>query len=140
MMKKDVDFRESARGRPYKIFITFFRSRNIGLQHVSPIEAVLYIFDIHVKDLPCKSLAAVVTREMGVVSRNHVREEVSKSVNTTMHRDATTKKGRHFYGVQFNTGDKILTAGVRGVCDGKGDTYVRAVNEILMILERKRAF
>lgn len=35
--------------------------------------------------------------------------------NITMHRDDTTKKGKHFCVVQFNTGKKVLSAGVRGV-------------------------
>lgn len=48
-----------------------------------------------------------------------------------MHRDATTKKGKHFYGVQFNTREKILSAGVREVCVGKGETYVDVTREIL---------
>lgn len=49
-----------------------------------------------------------------------------------MHRDATTKKGKHFYGVQFNTGEKVLSAGVREVCDGKGETYVDVTKKKFM--------
>ncbi|XP_056002923.1 uncharacterized protein LOC125662868 [Ostrea edulis] len=135
-VNKNVDFKDCTKGKPYNFKLRnlyyIFRSRNIGLQHISPIiEAVLEIFNIHVQNLPCKSTAAVLTSEMGVVARNHVNEELCKSENTTMHRDATTKKGRHFYGVQFNTGEKLFTAGVREVCDGKGETYVSAVKEIL---------
>ena len=44
---------------------------------------------------------------MGVVSSIHLNEELTKSSNITMHRDATTKKkGKQFNGVQFNTGEK----------------------------------
>lgn len=54
-----------------------------------------------------------------------------------MHRDATTRKGKHFYGVQFNTGEKVLSAGVRGVCDGKGETYVVITREILWYIAER---
>lgn len=61
---------------------------------------------------------------MGVLSRCHLNEELLNSNDITMHRDATTKKGHHFYAVQVSTGEKVLTAGVREVSDGKGETYV----------------
>lgn len=50
---------------------------------------------------------------MGVLSRCHLNEELLNSSDITMHRDATTKKGHHFYAVQVSTGEKVLTAGVR---------------------------
>uniref|UniRef100_A0A8W8I345 Uncharacterized protein n=1 Tax=Magallana gigas TaxID=29159 RepID=A0A8W8I345_MAGGI len=48
-----------------------------------------------------------------------------------MLRDATTKKGRHFYGVKFSTDSDIFTAGLREVSDGKADTYVSTTTDIL---------
>lgn len=54
---------------------------------------------------------------MGVVSRNHINEEMKNNCNITIHKDDATKKGKHFYGVQFNTNGKFLSAGVREVCD-----------------------
>eukprot|EP00105_Crassostrea_gigas_P041035 XP_019925183.1 PREDICTED: uncharacterized protein LOC105334137 [Crassostrea gigas] len=52
-----------------------------------------------------------------------------------MHRDATTKKGHQFYAVQISTGEKVLTAGVREVSDGKGETYIGVLqNRRLTIL------
>ena len=47
------------------------------------------------------------------------------------------KKGKHFYGVQFNTGEKVLTAGVREVCDGMGETYVDVTKDILSDISEK---
>lgn len=92
--------------------------------HIGPIiQCVLDLFDINVENLPSKSTAASFTSEMGVVSRNQINEEMKNNCNITMHRDATTKKGKHFYGVQFNTGEKVLSAGVREVCDGASSLH-----------------
>jgi hypothetical protein len=49
----------------------------------------------------------------------------------TMLRDATTKKGHHFYTTQIKTSDKTLTLGVKEVNDGKAQTYVSCVNEVV---------
>lgn len=49
-----------------------------------------------------------------------------------MHRDATTKKGCHFYGVEYsNNNGQTYTAGSREVCNGKAETYLNTTNEIL---------
>jgi hypothetical protein len=48
-----------------------------------------------------------------------------------MLRDATTKKGHHFYTTQIKTSDKTLTLGVKEVNDGKAQTYVSCVNEVV---------
>ena len=48
-----------------------------------------------------------------------------------MHRDATTKKGRHYCGIEFSDGDKTYTAGLREVTDGRAETYVDATHEVL---------
>ena len=141
-IRKNIDFRDDSKGKPYNFKLRnlyyIFRRRNIGLVHIAPIiQSVLELFDIHVENLPSKSTAAVLTSEMGVVSRFHLNEELTNSSNITMHRDATTKKGKHFYGVQFNTGEKVLTAGVREVCDGKGETYVDVTKDILSDISEK---
>ncbi|XP_062621623.1 uncharacterized protein LOC134283186 [Saccostrea cucullata] len=143
-IEKNVDFREKSKGRPFNFKLRklyyFFISNNIGVQHISPVvEAVLNIFDIHVKNLPSKSTTAVLSSEMGVLSRNHVKEELLNSKNITMHRDATTKKGKHFYGLQFNTGNQFLTAGIREVPDGKGETYVNSTKEMLSDISEKES-
>ena len=48
-----------------------------------------------------------------------------------MYRDATTKRGRHFYGVELSNGTKTYTVGLRGVADGKSDTYTAYTKDIL---------
>ncbi|CAC5393847.1 unnamed protein product [Mytilus coruscus] len=52
-----------------------------------------------------------------------------------MQRDATTKQGRHFVGLELSTGDKILTAGLREVENGKAITYVDYTKEIIKDIE-----
>ncbi|XP_062597563.1 uncharacterized protein LOC134258988 [Saccostrea cucullata] len=135
-VEKNLDFKDMSKGKPFNFKLRnlyyIFRSHNVGIVHIAPIiEAVLKLFDINVKNLPSKSTAAVLSSEMGVVARNQLNETLLTCTNTTMHRDATTKKGKHFYGVKFNTGEKILTAGVREVCNGKSETYVNCTKEII---------
>ncbi|XP_061177421.1 uncharacterized protein LOC133186202 [Saccostrea echinata] len=135
-IERNLDFQEMSKGKPFNFKLRnlyyIFRSHNVGIVHIAPIiEAVLNLFNINVKKLPSKSTAAVLTSEMGVVSRNHLNEKLLTSDNTTMHRDATTKKGKHFYGVKLNTGEDIFTAGVREVCNGKSGTYINCTKEIL---------
>ena len=48
-----------------------------------------------------------------------------------MHRDATTQKGRHFYGVELSNGTQTYTVGLREVADGKSDTYTAYTKEFL---------
>ena len=70
------------------------------------------------------------TTEPGVVSRQRVQEEISKSNNNAMHRDGTTKKGHHYYGVEFSTNGTLI-AELREVKDGKANTYVDCVDEVI---------
>ena len=126
-IKKKIDFRENCKGKPFNYKLRnlyyFFISKNIGVEHISPVvKSVLNLFDISVDILPSKSTVSNMSNEMGVLSRIQTNEELLNCTNVTMHRDATTKKGKHFYCVQFSTGDKVLIAGVRELCDGKGET------------------
>ena len=57
-------------------------------------------------------------------------EEMNNITDCTMLRDATTKKGHHFYTTQIKTSDKTLTIGVKEVSDGKAQTYVSCVNKL----------
>ena len=48
-----------------------------------------------------------------------------------MHRDATTKNGRNFIGVELSNGTNTYIVGLREVADGKYDTYSAYMKEIL---------
>ncbi|KAK3084340.1 hypothetical protein FSP39_011838 [Pinctada imbricata] len=127
---------KNCRGSPYSAKLRelcyIFRSRNISLEHVSPvIRSVLSMVDFHVENLPSLSTISNFTSELGLVSRIQMEEVLEKTENLTMHRDATTKKGKHYYGVEFSTGEETLTAGIREVSDGKGETYASCTKEIL---------
>jgi hypothetical protein len=68
-----------------------FLSRRVGLQHIKPIiEGVLSLLDVQIEKLPSVTTAC------------QLESELCNSTALTMHRDATTKKGRHFYGVEFS--------------------------------------
>ncbi|CAC5373557.1 unnamed protein product [Mytilus coruscus] len=112
--------------------------RKIGLEHIAPlIISVLSLADITLTldDLPSISTAAKLTSELGIVARNHVKDELALLDKITMQRDATTKKGRHFVGLEIATGEKVLTAGLREVSNGKASTYVSCTNEIIKDIE-----
>ena len=87
--------------------------------------------DIDIDFLPSKSTAANITSELGLVARQQLTEEMNNITDCTMLRDATTKKGHHFYTTQIKTSDKTLTLGVKEVKDGKAQTYVSCVNEVV---------
>ena len=83
------------KGKPYNDQIRqvyyMFLSRRIGLQHIKPIiEGVLSLLDVQIEKLPSVTTAC------------QLESELCNSTALTMHRDATTKKGRHFYGVEFS--------------------------------------
>ena len=101
-----IETRNDTTGRPYnekirEIYYNF-RSRGIRLQHCSPlIKSILHVFDMHIGELPSESTAANFSNEMSFIAKQHVGEAIENSKNLTLHRDATTKLGRHFYGVSF---------------------------------------
>ncbi|CAC5406929.1 unnamed protein product [Mytilus coruscus] len=135
-------FRNSTKGKPFtdrlRQVYYCFRSRKIGLEHIAPlIISVLSLADITLTldDLPSISTAAKLTSELGIVARNHVKDELAPLDKITMQRDATTKKGRHFVGLEIATGEKVLTAGLREVSNGKASTYVSCTNEIIKDIE-----
>ena len=131
-----LDFRGEGRGKPYsgnlrEIYYAL-RSKNIPLEHVGDvIQTVLSLVDMEVQDLPSIATASRLTSELGIVSREQMNETLCNSESITMHRDATTKKGRHFYGVEFTTDNQTFTAGIREVHDGKSSTYVDCTKEII---------
>ncbi|CAG2229676.1 unnamed protein product [Mytilus edulis] len=107
---KMFTFRNNTKGKPFtdrlrQVYYCFC-SRKIGLEHIALlIISVLSLADIilTLDDLPSISTAAKLTSELGIVARNHVKDE-----KITMQRDATTKKGRHFVGLEIATGEKFL--------------------------------
>ena len=66
-----------------------------------------------------------------------MKDQLQKCDNITLHRDGTTKKGRHYYGLEFSIKEKTITAGVRG---GKADAYVDCGNEFIGVLRRMQRY
>ncbi|CAC5364539.1 unnamed protein product [Mytilus coruscus] len=69
--------------------------------------------------------------EVGLVAQQHLNEALASPDNFTMQRDATTKRGHHYYTSQLTTAENTFTVGVAEVIDGKATTYVSCVNETL---------
>jgi len=136
---KEFDYlntRLNIKGRPYTPDIRqmyyFMRSRNIGVDHIAPvIRFILGIVNIKCNELPSASTALSFNTEMGILSREQILENCTVSDNLTMYRDATTKKGRHFYGVELSNSKSSYTTGLREVSDGRAETYVGTTKTIL---------
>ncbi|XP_069109507.1 uncharacterized protein [Argopecten irradians] len=129
--------RDNTKGRPYneKIRALYFKFRNcnVGMKHIATlIASVLNLvgIDITEKDLPSQSLATEFTTEMAHVNRQHLSQHLQQTDNVTMHRDATTKKGRHFYGVELTSENKTVTLGLKEVADGKGETFFNSCKQM----------
>ncbi|CAC5398939.1 unnamed protein product [Mytilus coruscus] len=107
-----------------------FRSRGIGLQHCAPlIKCVFNLLNMEIGDLPSKTTASNLTAELGLIAKQHIGEEIDNAENITMHLDATTKLGRHYYGVQItNENHQTFTTGLK---DGKATTYVECTKKML---------
>ena len=124
-----IETRNDTTGRPYnekiqEIYYNF-RSRGIGLQHCAPlIKSILDVFDMHIDELPSESTAANFSNEMSFIAKQHVGEAIENSKNLTLHRDATTKLGRHFYGVTVSNEKKEnFITGIKEIKDIKATTY-----------------
>ncbi|CAC5384608.1 unnamed protein product [Mytilus coruscus] len=108
------------------------KSKGVSLNNVnSVIRSVLSLVDIEISDLPSKSTVGNVSSEVGLVAQQHLNEVLASPDNFTMQRDATTKKGHHYYASQLTTAENTFTVGVAEVIDGKATTYVSCVNETL---------
>ena len=135
-VSKRLNFQNNENGKPYNENLRknyyLFLSRRISLQHITPvIEAVLSLVDFEIEKLPSLTTACKMVNAMGTISRMQLQEQLSSN-KLTMHRDATTKKGHHYYAVEYNNDDgQTLTAGLREVCDGKAETYVKSSHEML---------
>ena len=124
------------KGKPYNVklrsYIYFLRSRQIGVEHIAPIiKNVLSLVDVEVDQLPCTSTSLNLNSELGYITRKQIVEELYISNKLTMHRDATTTKGRNVFGVELSNGTNTYTVGSREVADGKSDTYTAYMKEIL---------
>jgi hypothetical protein len=61
---------------------------------------------------------------MSFIATQHVGEAIENSKNLTIHRDATTKLGRYFYGVTVSNEKKEnFITGIKEIKDIKATTY-----------------
>ena len=65
------------------------------------------------------------------LSRQQLSCVLSGTENTTMYRDGTTKKGKHYAGVQIATEDKVYTVGMRQMASGSAQNYFDSVMTML---------
>lgn len=124
-----LNTRLNIRGRPYtpdiRQMFYLMRSRYIGVDHITPvIRFILDIVNIKCDELPSASTALSFNTEIGILSREQILDNCTVSDKLTMYRDATTKKGRHLYGVELSNSKSSYTAGLREVSDGQAETYV----------------
>jgi len=85
---------------------------------------------MHIDELPSESSAENFSHEMSFIAKQHVDEAIENSQNFTLHRDATTKLGRHFYGVTVSNEKNFIT-GIKEIKDGKATTYANCTSSIM---------
>jgi len=68
---------------------------------------------------------------MGIISQLHIEEELKDKNKLTIHRDATTKQGHHYYGLKLSTDEKELTIGLKEISRGTAKKYIDATNKLL---------
>ncbi|XP_053403190.1 uncharacterized protein LOC123534936 [Mercenaria mercenaria] len=128
--------RESTKGKPYsgklREIYYYLLSLNVGVRNIGPvIKKVLTLVDWEVSGLPSVKTVCNFNTELGVLAKKQVNEKLKSSDNLTVHRDATTKKGKHYYGMEISTETETLTAGIKEVHNGKAETYVSTIDEIM---------
>ncbi|XP_053388677.1 uncharacterized protein LOC128551786 [Mercenaria mercenaria] len=131
-----IEAKKSFKGSPFKskvreIYYSLL-SLNVGVKNIGDvIKTVLKFLNVEIDYLPSIKTVRNFNTELGIIAKNQINETVKNSKNITLHRDATTKKGRHYYGIEISTEGETLTAGVREVHNGTADTYVNSLNEII---------
>ncbi|CAC5373445.1 unnamed protein product [Mytilus coruscus] len=128
--------RDSSQGRPYNSNIRqiyyFMRSRGVGVEHISSILKYIFdMFNIQYSELPSSSSAVLFDKEMNILSKEQMSEIFNENDNLTMHRDATTKSGRHFYAVELSNAKSTYTLGLQELADGRAETYAKSTNEMI---------
>lgn len=81
--------------------------------------------------MPSESTIFNINKEMGIISQLHIEEELKDKNQLTIHRDATTKQGHHYYGVKLSTDEKELTIGLKEISRGTAKKYIDATNKLL---------
>ncbi|CAC5393061.1 unnamed protein product [Mytilus coruscus] len=116
--------RNSSQGRPYNSNIRqiyyFMRSHWVGVEHIGPILKYIFdMFNIQYSELPSSSSALLFDKETSILSKEQMSEIFNENDNLAMHRDATTKSGRHFYAVKLSNAKSTYTLGLQELADAK---------------------
>lgn len=103
-----------------------FLARNVGTQHISElIRSVLEnLAGVKVDRLPKASLVKIMALEADILAKKQVAKALLSSPNATIHMDATTKKQRHFWGVQITTDSGSFSGGLSETVGGDTTTQL----------------
>ncbi|CAC5372937.1 unnamed protein product [Mytilus coruscus] len=128
--------RDSSQGRPYNSNIRqiyyFMRSHGVGVEHIGPIlKCIFDMFNIQYSELPSCSSALIFDKEMNILSKEQMSEIFNENDNLMMHRDATTKSGRHVYAVELSNAKSTYTLGLQELADGRAETYAKSTDEMI---------
>ncbi|CAG2204886.1 unnamed protein product [Mytilus edulis] len=108
------------------------RSHGVGVEHIGPIlKYILNLFNIEYSELPSCSSALLFDKEMNILAKEQMSEIFNENDNLTMHRDATTKSGRHFYAVELSNANTTYTLGLQELADGRAETYAKTTDDMI---------
>ena len=86
---------------------------NVSRNNISSlIKYIIQIFTGHkLEKMPSEATIFNMSKEAGIISNKQLKEAVEESKDITLLRDATTKRGHHYYGTKINTNNKEYTLG-----------------------------
>ena len=135
--------RSTEKGKPYlpsirEVFYSFL-SAGVATDKIGPLikQTVNTLTGKEVTDLPSTSKAAELVIEAGEIFRMQIGEILSSDMsrNATMHRDGTSKEGRHFSGVIIANKEKEYTLGVRQMASSDAKGYFDINYEMISDIE-----
>ena len=136
-----IKTRTSASGKPYKtevrnIFYRFLAADVAADKIASLIKDTLSILgNLETDDLPFSATSLEMIGESGELSRQHLASVFESAKNTTMYLDGTSKKGKHYAGVQIANEEKMYTVGMRPMATGTAQNYFESGKSMLHDIE-----
>ena len=136
-----IETRTSDRGRPYTTEVrdVYYRflAADVAADKIAPLikDTLNILSNTEIDELPSSSAALDMIGEAGELSRQQLASVLSASENTTMYRDGTSKKGKHYAGLQIATEEKVYTVGMRQMSTGTAKNYFESGKSMLCDIE-----
>ena len=132
-----IQTRTSEKGKPFNAAVrqTYyeFLGSGVNVEKIEPLirSTISNLTGREIDSLPSSSTAADMITELGSISRLHLADVLSTEKNLTIHRDGTSKLGKHYSGVQIATKTDVFTVGLDRISTGTADNYFKTNLDML---------